>query len=150
MIEEQLLLPFEEIVEKKTGNLDDLPYFENPKNDNERLLNLQYEYRKGEEKALTQIYTISINVCKKFIAAKAKGNRHIRQLSSEQKEEKAIDATNYVIMRFIKKKNWYIKTSFTAYLYLRVLHELYHQRKVDKIVSFIDLEEYFMSIDNQL
>lgn len=52
-------------------------------------------------------------------------------------------------MRLMKKKEWYIKTSFTAYLYLRVIHELYHQRKVDKIVAFVDIDDLYQQLDNE-
>lgn len=140
----QLLLPFDE----ETKELD-LPFFENPKNDNEILLNLQSKYKRGNKKVISQIYTLSVEICKKFISKKAKGNRFIRRLSPDERTEKAIDATNYVVMRLMKKKEWYIKTSFTAYLYLRVIHELYHKRKVDKIVAFVDIDDLYQQLDNE-
>ena len=33
--------------------------------------------------------------------------------------------------------------SFTSYLYLRIQHELFYRRKVDEIVSFVDMETFY-------
>lgn len=86
------------------------------------------------------MYRLGVEVCKKMISQKAKSNKHIKKLSTDERSEKAIDAINYIIMRLIQRPHWYIKTSFTSYLYLRLLHELFYKRKVDEIVTFVDFD----------
>lgn len=143
--DEQLLLPFD-FPEKEEI---ELPFFEEPKNDNEILLNLQYRYRHGEMEALGQIYEMGAIICHKLINKEAKKNRHIKMLGENEKIEKANDAVNYIVMQFLKKKDWYIKKSFTGYLYLRVQKELYSRRECDKIVDFVDMEEFYKEADEK-
>lgn len=53
-------------------------------------------------------------------------------------EEKAHNAITYIIARYLRVKDFAITESFTGYLFLRIKHELFYQRKVDKIVDFVD------------
>nr|DAS08081.1 MAG TPA: hypothetical protein [Caudoviricetes sp.] len=138
--DEQLLLPFD--FEEPKIDVASIPHFDAPQDDNERLLEYQYRYKvEGEKSALGDMYRLGVEVCKKMISQKAKTNKHVKKLNADTREEKAIDATNYIIMRLIQRPRWFIKTSFTAYLYLRLLHELFYRRKVDEIVRFVSLEE---------
>lgn len=117
------------------------PRFENPTNDNERLLNYQYEYRMyGNAHALDGMYSLGRTVALKYINAKAQGNRRIAELGAEEKEEKAHNAITYIIARYLQVKEFCIAESFTAYLYLRVQHELFYRRKVDEVVRFVDMD----------
>lgn len=121
----------------------ELPQFDTPKNDNEKLLNYQWEYKeRGNQKALNAMYALGVEVAKKYINAKAKKNRHIAEMSWSDKEEKAHNAITYIIARYLRVADFAIQESFTSYLYLRVQHELFYHRKVDKIVDFVDLESY--------
>ena len=136
----QLLVPFD--FEEPKSDLADIPHYPAPQDDNERLLEYQYQYKvNGKRQALADMYRLGVEVCKKMISQKAASNKHVKKLNANEREEKAIDATNYIIMRLINRPHWYIKTSFTAYLYLRLLHELFYRRKVDEIVRFVSLEE---------
>ena len=140
MINGQLLLPFDFEI-KERDDFADFPHFESPKDDNECLLEYQYQYKiNGKRQALADMYRLGVEVCKKMISQKATSNKDIKKLNADEREEKAIDATNYIIMRLMNRPDWYIKTSFTAYLYLRLLHELFYRRKVDEIVDFVDME----------
>lgn len=146
MIEEdQLLLPYDCFKEKEQKKKVEVPYFENPKNDNERLLNCQYEYYNGDPAALTRMYQISLDVCSAYIGEIAKANQHVLSLPFSKKKEKAHDAATYLPARYLKKKDFVIKTSFTGYLFLRVQYEVYKdkKRKVDQIVDFVDFDEFF-------
>lgn len=121
-----------------------LPHFEAPKGDNECLLEYQYQYKiNGKRQALADMYRLGVEICKKMISQKAKTNKHIKKLDADEREEKAIDATNYIIMRLMNRPDWYIKTSFTAYLYLRLLHELFYRRKVDSIIDYVDIDDFY-------
>lgn len=129
----------QKIEEKKSVSLR---HFLAPKNDNERLLEYQFQYKKGDKKALDSLYMLSLKVAKKMIKTKAKKNKHIAFLSTDEVSEKAHDAVSYIIERFLKIPNFYIEKSFTAYIYLRVQYELFYHRKIDKIISFYaDIED---------
>jgi len=123
------------------------PCFENPKCDNERLLNFQYAYKEnGDRNALNSMYELGYKIALKYISAKAKKNKHIAALCIDDREEKAHNAITYIIEQYIKRADFAITDSFTAYLYLRIQHELFYQRKVDKIVSFVDIETLYKGI----
>ena len=136
MAEKQMWLQFDEL-QTNPEPANTLPYFPEPTCDNERLLNFQHDYRvNGNARALNAMYELGFKIALKYINAKANGNAHVAQLSGDEKAEKAHNAITYVIARFLKKKNFVIKESFTAYIYLRVLHELFYRRKVDGLVYF--------------
>lgn len=123
------------------------PRFDTPKSDNEKLLNYQYAYREQDDThALNQMYTLGYRIALKFINAKAKKNKHIAALCIDDREEKAHNAITYIIEQYIRRPDFAITDSFTAYLYLRIQHELFYQRKVDKIVSFVDIETLYKGI----
>jgi hypothetical protein len=121
-----------------------LPYYPAPKNDNEKLLNWQYEYRiKGDEKALNKMYRLGEIIALRYINTVAKKNKAVAKLAQCDKEEKAHNAITYIIARYLRVKDFAVQKSFTAYLYLRIQHELFYQRKVDKIVDFVDMETFY-------
>lgn len=132
----QLELDFNELSERKT----DLPHFETPKNDNERLLNYQWDYKRGDEAALNKMYELGYDIALRYISTHAKKNPHIARLDQSRREEKAHNAITYIIARYLQIQDFAIHKSFTSYIYLRVQHELFYKRKVDDIVSFIDLD----------
>ena len=119
-----------------------LPHYDQPQNDNERLLNYQWEYKNGDKSALNAIYKLGCKIAFKYINANARKNRHIGELSYSYKEEKAHNAITYIIARYLRVKDFAITESFTGYLFLRIKHELFYQRKVDKIVDFVDMETF--------
>ena len=130
-------LPNEEAEKPKPA----LPHFDNPKCDNERLLNYQWAYKEnGDQNALNSMYTLGYKIALKYISNKAQKNRHIAELCRSDREEKAHNAITYIIARYLREKDFVIIRSFTGYIYLRIQHELYYYRKVDKIVSFVDME----------
>lgn len=145
----QLEFDFDELPNKDTQKKRKLPYFENPKDDNERLLNYQYAYMTQDDKnALNAMYKKGKEIALKYIAAKAKKNKHIAALCMGDRDEKAHNAITYIIARYLRVKDFAIHESFMAYLYLRIQHELFYQRKVDKIVSFVDIETFYRGAKN--
>lgn len=147
---DQLVLPFD-LWEEEKGRTEEkiriqtenLKKFEVPKTDNEKLLNLQFDYRHGDKEALGKIYKHSVEVCLKFINAVGKKNAHVRELSDCEKESKAADAASYLVEQFLTRPDFAINKNIPGYLYLRVEHELFYKRKVDGIVDFVDLNEFF-------
>lgn len=138
---QQLLLPFDEFRIEKEKKEVELPFFENPRSDNERLLQFQYEFRHGDKNALDKMYRLGFEIAMKFINTQAKRNSYIRSLGFDEKVEKANDATTYIIEQYLKRPDFSILKNWPGYLFLRVQHELYYQREVDKAVEFIDLED---------
>ena len=132
----QLEFNFDELPEKKT----DLPHYKAPKNDNERLLNYQWDYKRGDKAALNKMYELGYDIALRYISTHAKKNPHIAKLDQSRREEKAHNAITYIIARYLQIQDFTIHKSFTSYIYLRVQHELFYKRKVDDIVSFIDLD----------
>lgn len=127
-----------------------LPRFDAPECDNERLLNWQHEYRTaGDAGALGRMYALGRRVALRYINAIASGNRHVAEMGADEKEEKAHNAITYIIARYLRKEDFAIRESFTAYLYLRVKHELFYRRKVDGIVDFVDMETLTGSFKRQ-
>ena len=136
----QLEFKFEDKAEKQKPAL---PHYDQPQNDNEKLLNWQYEYRiKGDENALNKMYRLGEIIALRYINTVAKKNKAVAKLAQSDKEEKAHNAITYIIARYLRVKDFAITESFTGYLFLRIKHELFYQRKVDKIVDFVDMETF--------
>lgn len=129
--------------ERQQQEADGLPHFPKPRNDNERLLEYQWQYKHGDKEAIVQIYDLSVQICRKFINAIGQINQHVKELSWSDKKIKAEDAATYIIERYIKIPDFSIKKNFPGYLYLRVLHELYYRREVDKIQTYVDISQFF-------
>ena len=148
MTDAQLVLPFDEWEKwNEKPPLPTLPYFEKPATENERLLNLQYEYRHGSDLALQKLYKIGTKICLRFINAIGKKNKHVRFLSPSEKYDKAQNASAYILEQYLKSEYFYIAKNYPGYLYLRVLFELYYRREVDKIVDFVPLEDMELLAD---
>ena len=129
--------------EAEPGELPPLPYYEQPRSDNQKLLNFQKEYREGDESALVRMYELSKTICWKYINKIGQKNRKVRSLSRSDKEGKAENAATYIIEQLMTRPYFAITSSFTGYLWLRVMHELFYYREVDKIVDFVDLARFF-------
>ena len=133
---EQLELFTEQEKSDETSEVPALPYFPEAKTDNEKLLNYQYEfYRKDKQQALAKMYTLSLTICRRMV------NQYMqsKKIYLSDADEKAHDASMYVLTRFMKPNSTYaIRKSFIAALHHAVLYTLCHRRKVDLIVDFVD------------
>ena len=145
---EQLLL-FDPAEYDKKYDWSGLPYYSNPKNDNEHLLTLQYRVKNGDKDALIPLQDKCMEIALKLINKESHRNHHIRHMSMEIRRDKAYNASLYIVTRYLKDRSFYIKDSFTAYLYLRVKHELYYVREVDRIVDFVDIRDFYKECDEQ-
>lgn len=123
----------------------ELVFFAEPKNDNEKLLNLQYEYRHGKEEALSTMHKKLEIIAKKIIKTESR-KKHF-ELEDYEIEEKAQNAADYIIVQYLKRADFAMLHP-TSYLYLRVKHELYYQNELEKNYSFIRIcEENEREID---
>ncbi|MCR5154398.1 MAG: hypothetical protein K6B75_06070 [Lachnospiraceae bacterium] len=115
-----------------------LPYYENPANDNEVMLNLQKEYKDGNEEALSRLYLKLYELAIKTINARARKSKKLAALSKTERESKAENAATYIIEQYITRPDFYITKNMKSYLYLRIQHELHYMRKCDKMMIFTD------------
>lgn len=111
-----------------------LPHYDEPKSDNERLLNLQYEYKHGRAEALGEMYEALFLIAKKTINKRPRG----RDFCVAIREQKAQDAATYIIEQYLKRPAFVIERSITGYLYTRVSKELNYARECDKMLAFTD------------
>lgn len=115
-----------------------LPYFKAPKNDGQRLLNLQYEYKTGRAEALGDMYKILFEIAYKTINALSKNDANIKALEASDRQQKAHDAATYVIEQYLKRPDFSREKSITGYLFPRIRRELYYSRKCDKMLDYRD------------
>lgn len=94
--------------------------------------------KQGGSEDLEAIYWAARRIAARMIARQVQTKGFI--LPEELKEEKAHNAAAYIIEQFIKRPGFFLKKP-AAYVYLRVLHELYYRRKVDTIVMFKDSQD---------
>lgn len=118
--------------------MQDLSYFEKPKNDNERLLNHQYEIKKGNKEFFNPMYELGCTIALKMINKEAHKNYFVRNLSYSEKQEKAHNCITYIIEQYLKRKDFCIQKSFVGYIYLRVVYELYYRNKETSLLTFYD------------
>lgn len=135
----QQVLPFdfwqEEEAEAK-AEIQSLPYYDEPTNDNERLFNLQKEYYGGRESALTETFTILNEVAPKLINIEM--NKHAktkRYFTQDVIDEMAMDAV-CLFVKQVKKNHLIIRKSFIAYLRLQVLKVMNNQTKAQRFEKF--------------
>lgn len=145
----QQVLPFdfwkeeeEEAAKRQQEQKESLPHFPAPRNDNEYLLECQWQYKHGDKAALVKMYKRSRTLGLKFINAIGQKNSHVRTLTYEAKKIKAEDAATYIIEQYIKRPDFIINKNYPGYLFLRIAHELFYRREVDKVVDFVDLQKF--------
>jgi len=120
-----------------------LPHYEKPKNDNERLFNLQYEYRNnGAKSSIATMYTILEVISAKIITKECKKLK----LRGIDRREKAQDVASYIIEQFLSREDFVIKSSFVAYCFLQSKHELTYKKEIDKITDFVSDDYFFEEI----
>lgn len=120
----------EERETKRQSAIDSLPFFPEPRNDNEILLNLQRRLLADNDKsAWGELWERCMAIAGKLITIerKAKG----LHFSDDELEDLKIDAVMYVLRRYRKTYSggavWHVKKSFMNALRGGVLHALYYE-----------------------
>lgn len=124
---------FEQEKHEKKKEIDSLPFFEKPENDNQRLMNLQYEYYHGRTEKLDKIFLLLLKIARKIISKEAKEKKLL--FCSAYKEELAVDSASLVIEQMLKNR-LKIRTSFIAYLYFQVKKTMYSKTKAEKLEDY--------------
>lgn len=116
----------------------DLPYYDTPTNDNQRLLNLQLKYKVNGGKYLGEMYKLLYVIAYKNINKLSEQSQKIKNMDAAERMEKAHNAATYVVEQYLKRPDFAIKNSMTGYLYKRVQFELYgkNTRHCDKMLIF--------------
>ena len=117
--------------------IDELPFYAEPKNDSEILINLQYAYlAKNDRKAHRDLWLKSIEIAKKLIRNERKQKGFY--LDDADFEDKAIEAVEYVLRRYSERKNnycWSVRKNYVSALYNGVRHALYYQSKSEQLYT---------------
>lgn len=116
----------------------DLPYYDTPTNDNQRLLNLQLKYKVNGGKYLGEMYKLLYEVAYKTINKLSEQSQKIKNMDAAERMEKAHNAATYIVEQYLKRPDFAIKNSMTGYLFKRVQFELYgkNTRHCDKMLIF--------------
>ena len=123
---------------KQAELLFDLPYYDTPTNDNQRLLNLQLKYKLNGGKYLGEMYKLLYEIAYKNINKLSEQSQKIKNMDAAERMEKAHNAATYIVEQYLKRPDFAIKKSMTGYLYKRVQFELYgkNTRYCDKMLIF--------------
>ena len=119
----------------------ELPYFENPKNDSEKLFNLQYKYLKeGDKAARQELYLLSYKIMRRILWRRMKKGG-LGWLDEERQDEIVADAFLYVFRRYERGKGYVVKKSFISVLKGGVRHAV-------EYTTMKDIEESISDIKN--
>ena len=116
----------------------DLPYYDTPTNDNQRLLNLQLKYKLNGGAYLGDMYKLLFEIAYKNINKLSEQSQKIKNMDAAERMEKAHNAASYIVEQYLKRPDFVIKNSMTGYLYKRVQFELYgkNMRHCDQMLIF--------------
>ena len=116
----------------------DLPYYDTPTNDNQRLLNLQLKYKLNGGAYLGDMYKLLYEIAYKNINKLSEQSQKIKNMDAAERMEKAHNAASYIVEQYLKRPDFVIKNSMTGYLFKRVQFELYgkNMRHCDQMLIF--------------
>ena len=116
----------------------DLPYYDTPTNDNQRLLNLQLKYKLNGGAYLGDMYKLLFEIAYKNINKLSEQSQKIKNMDAAERMEKAHNAASYIVEQYLKRPDFVIKNSMTGYLFKRVQFELYgkNTRHCDQMLIF--------------
>jgi hypothetical protein len=118
----------------------ELPYFENPQNDSEKLFSLQYKYLKErDEKARQDLYILAYEIMKRILWARMKKGG-LGWLDEEQQNEIVGDAFLYVFRRYERGIGYTVNKSFISVLKCGVKHALEYTTMKDKEQSLTGIK----------
>lgn len=131
----ELLLPFPET--GKNIPPRDLLRFPDPKNDNEKLLNYQYEWLVHKDaKAWEGLWILSRQIARRMILTLAKKKGFV--MDPLTLEDKADDAIIYILRRY--QRGWYVRKAYHKAIKEGVIHAIWHRTKAQKNEVLMDDE----------
>lgn len=125
-----------------------LPHFDDPQNDNERLLNYQYDFLvNGSQEAWRNLWELTSATAGRMLAHGCK-QRNIH-FSKEQWEDKRAEAVMYLLRRYRTRPGYRIEADFPLHIWYAVKHVLDYKRKCDGLVDFVSEKELTAIIESQ-
>lgn len=125
-----------------------LPHFEAPQNDNERLLNYQYDFLvNGSQEAWRNLWELASATAGRMLAHSCK-QRNIH-FSKEQWEDKRAEAVMYLLRRYRTRPGYRIEADFPLHIWYAVKHVLDYKRKCDGLVDYVSGAELDAIIESQ-
>ena len=117
-----------------------LPHYEEPKNDNERLMNYQIEYiTTNSALAWGKLIELSFVVTKRLIWLWMK--KHKTKLDEIEQDEKTSIAVEYVLRRYKTRVGWCVTKNFITALNDGVKHAMLYTTEIEKNTVLIDDEK---------
>lgn len=121
-------------------NSQELPYFEQPCNDSEKLFNLQFKYLKnGDEEARKELYLLSYEIMRRLLWSRMKKGG-MGWLDKEQQDEIVADAFWYVFRRYERGMGYVVTKSFISVLKGGIKHALEYTTMKDEEVSLTGIK----------
>lgn len=109
----------------------EIPNFENPQTDNEKLISLQYQYLKNNDtSAEKEFFLLAYKVMKQILWSEMK-KKKLPYLNKEQQEETVNNAFEYVFRRYKKDKGYIVQKNFISVLKCGIRHALQYTRMAD-------------------
>lgn len=114
-----------------------LKSFDNPKNDNEVLFNLQKEFiETGKESTYWQLWQQTALVAERIIKKTVKARR--LNWADDEIKDKVSDTCLYLLRRYKTRKNYYVKVNFIEAIKDSARHALDYQNSFDKLTFYSD------------
>lgn len=122
-----------------------LPYFENPQNDNELLLNYQFDYIKNNDMvAWGNLITLAYKITKIYVRRFLKNNKGFF-LDEYEQEEKVDIAVEYVLKRYKENPTWCVTKNYLSALNNGVTHAMLYKTKSDEVTICTDNVEKILN-----
>lgn len=113
----------------------DLPYFDAPKDDNEKLLSYQFLYLKnGDENARNQLHLLAYKILQRILWKEMKTGGY-KWLDEEKQMEILQDAFLYIFRRYDKDKGYVVKKNYISVLKGGIKHALTYTTMQSKEIS---------------
>lgn len=113
------------------------PHYDEPKNDNERLMNYQYDYIvNGSEEAWGKLIELSFVVTKRLVWRWLKAKK--MHLDDIDQDEKTSIAVEYVLRRYKTRIGYCVTKNFFTALQNGVEHAMLYKTKIDEETDYLE------------
>lgn len=112
--------------------------YEHPRDDNQRLLNFQYEWLEhGDERAWAQLWILAQKVARRMV--QKAGARTGFRFTREDMEDRVMVAVEYVLRRY--QAGWYVQRAYLKAIKEGVVHAMWYRTKADDDQESQSLEQ---------
>ena len=106
-----------------------LPYFEDPQDDNQRLLNYQHDWlEKQDEKAWENLWALAQKVARRMVSSLAR--KHGFRFTGDDIDDRVNIAVEYVLRRY--QDGWWVRKAYLKALKEGVVHALWYRTMSDE------------------